>query len=545
MQAVAQTAIQGGSLGGNLQTALTGQMQHLLQAGVFNAVGDFADGKWLKSVSWDDGSPEKIALHAVMGGLLSEATGGDFKTGALAAGANELLIERLSGALKGDKGLELMVSQLIGVAAATATGGDPAKAAELAKNATAYNRQLHPDEIKFASDEERVKRYAEQAGISEDDARRELLRTAAAMVDKGWNDSLSELDGNTLQAASFLRAESSQSQSELFRVTLAEYNNERLGLKELFNNRDALGVFVKEVALVDLLAYKTDPRYFQEVLNAKGVGSQEGFGNAVEGVISSPSKAAVWLMGAANCPSCAMSDIQNAWDAVSSLPEELSYKAYLDNLYIMQGKGAGVVQQNAASSTQLGTEIGLAISPGLGGAGGTIDRATTVTKVAETAAEGGRLVYLSNSTAPGVRDRLLSVVSDMRADLPREGNVAFAEINVGALSSETMVMKAYSQFDDRVGEFLPKPSGDLNSWVLKPQVSTSRYVGTPQGYLRDMDTEFKILETVAQRLGSNSQASGRINLISEKMVCPSCSDVVVQFRERCPNIQLNIFTVED
>nr|WP_152029989.1 hypothetical protein [Pseudomonas sp. LPH1] len=72
-------------------------------------------------------------------------------------------------------------------------------------------------------------------------------------------------------------------------------------------------------------------------------------------------------MGAANCPSCALSDIQSAWDAVSSLPEELSYKAYLDNLYIMQGQGAGVVQQNAASSTQLGVEIGLAVSPGLGG----------------------------------------------------------------------------------------------------------------------------------------------------------------------------------
>lgn len=135
-------------------------------------------------------------------------------------------------------------------------------------------------------------------------------------------------------------------------------------------------------------------------------------------------------------------------------------------------------------------------------------------------------------------------VSDIRADLPREGNVAFAEIDVGALSSETMVMKAYSQFDDRVGEFLPKPSGDLNSWVLKPQVATSKYVGTPEGYLRDMDTEFKILETVAQRLGPSSQASGRINLISEKMVCPSCSDIVNQFRERYPNIQLNIFTME-
>lgn len=157
VQALAQTAIQGGSLGGNLQTALTGQMQHLLQAGVFNAVGDFASGKLVEGINWADGSPEKIALHAVVGGLLSEATGGDFRTGALAGGANELLVERLSGVIKGDKGLELMVSQLIGVAAATATGGDPAKAAELAKNATAYNRQLHPDEKAL------VRRLAEQS----------------------------------------------------------------------------------------------------------------------------------------------------------------------------------------------------------------------------------------------------------------------------------------------------------------------------------------------------------------------------------------------
>jgi filamentous hemagglutinin family protein len=375
VHAVTQTAVQGGSLSDNLQIALTGQVQHLLQAGVFNGVGNFA-----KDLNWLDGSPEKIALHAVVGGLLSEATGGDFKTGALAAGANELLIERLSGVIKGDKNLELTVSQIIGVAAATATGGDPTKAAELAKNATAYNRQLHPEEIKFASDVERVKRYAEQAGISEDAARQELLRSAAAMVDRGWDEALSVQDGNTLQAVSFLRAELSQSQSGLFHVTLAEYNNERLGLKELFSDREALNTLVRDVALVDPLAYKTDPKYFQEVLNAKGLGSQEGFGNAVEGAVSGPSKAAIWLMGAANCPSCALGDIQSAWDAVSTLPEELSYKAYLDNLHIMQGKGAGVLQQNAASSTELGVGIGLTTSPVFGGpkgVGGTVDRATT------------------------------------------------------------------------------------------------------------------------------------------------------------------------
>ena len=154
------------------------------------------------------------------------------------------------------------------------------------------------------------------------------------------------------------------------------------------------------------------------------------------------------------------------------------------------------------------------------------------------------MIYLSNSTAPEVRNRLSSAVDDVRVDLPREGNVAFAEIDIDFLSSETMLMKAYSQYDARVGEFLPKPDGDLSSWTLKPQVSTSKYTGTPEGYLRDMDTEFKILETLAQRLGGNTQAAGRINLISEKMVCPSCTGIVNQFRERYPNIQLNIFTKE-
>ncbi|MGE8496477.1 MAG: DUF637 domain-containing protein [Pseudomonas sp.] len=161
VQAAAQTALQGGSLGDNLRSALTNQVQHLLQAGAFNAVGDFAGGKLIDGIQLDDGSPGKIALHAVVGGLLSEATGGDFKTGALVGGANELLIEQLSGAIKGDKNLELAVSQLIGVAAASATGGDMAKAAELAKNATAYNRQAHSDEAKLL--EELAERDPERA----------------------------------------------------------------------------------------------------------------------------------------------------------------------------------------------------------------------------------------------------------------------------------------------------------------------------------------------------------------------------------------------
>ncbi|WP_412546980.1 deaminase domain-containing protein [Pseudomonas sp. MWU12-2029] len=52
-------------------------------------------------------------------------------------------------------------------------------------------------------------------------------------------------------------------------------------------------------------------------------------------------------------------------------------------------------------------------------------------------------------------------------------------------------------------------------------------------------------KTVAQRLGSNKGATGRIDLISGKDVCPNCTDVIRQFRDRYPKIQLGVLTVGD
>ncbi|MEH6493861.1 DUF637 domain-containing protein [Halopseudomonas sp.] len=185
VQAVAQTAVNGGSLGENLQLSLTNQVYHLLQATGFNAVGNASTAN-----GWVDGSPEKIALHAIVGGMLNEATGGDFETGALAAGANEALIEQLAGVIKDDKSLELAVSQLIGIASATATGGDYAKAAELAKNATAYNRQLHPEEVKLIKGQAEM--LAEELGISPAEAERRLAEAQAYLVDEQFRKVIDE-----------------------------------------------------------------------------------------------------------------------------------------------------------------------------------------------------------------------------------------------------------------------------------------------------------------------------------------------------------------
>ncbi|WP_448632298.1 DUF637 domain-containing protein [Pseudomonas gessardii] len=134
--------------GGSGSDALKGALFNTLAAASFNAVGDYTKGVI------DDGSLQKIALHAMVGGLLAKATGGDFKTGALAAGANEALVADLDSLVKGNENLLTMSSQIVGILAATAQKDVDAstleKAAWVAKNASQYNRQLHKEDRDLA-----------------------------------------------------------------------------------------------------------------------------------------------------------------------------------------------------------------------------------------------------------------------------------------------------------------------------------------------------------------------------------------------------------
>ncbi|QRY82342.1 DUF637 domain-containing protein [Pseudomonas sp. PDNC002] len=144
-QAVMQQAAFGGSFMDNLGNSMAGQGTDFAMALGFNSVGNWAQGDYGGKV-YLDGSPQKVVAHAMMGGLLAEASGSDFKTGAMAAGVNEAMANVLGKWAKGDPKFELMESQIVGVLAAMAVNGDVSKGAEIAKNATAYNRQLHPEE---------------------------------------------------------------------------------------------------------------------------------------------------------------------------------------------------------------------------------------------------------------------------------------------------------------------------------------------------------------------------------------------------------------
>ncbi|WP_225037527.1 DUF637 domain-containing protein, partial [Pseudomonas aeruginosa] len=136
---------------GSLGDALQNSLANAFAAYGFKLIGDTTHGVL------DDGSLGKIGLHALMGGLAAEAVGGDFRTGALAAGVNEALVDSLakqyaSLPIDDKKGLLIMSSQLIGVLAASTQGDADAKnlqtGAWVAGNATQHNYLSHWQEEK-------------------------------------------------------------------------------------------------------------------------------------------------------------------------------------------------------------------------------------------------------------------------------------------------------------------------------------------------------------------------------------------------------------
>ncbi|WP_264974928.1 DUF637 domain-containing protein, partial [Pseudomonas aeruginosa] len=140
---------------GSLGDALQNSLANAFAAYGFKLIGDTTHGVL------DDGSLGKIGLHALMGGLAAEAVGGDFRTGALAAGVNEALVDSLakqyaSLPIDDKKGLLIMSSQLIGVLAASTQGDADAKSLQtgawVAGNATQNNYIEHSDVLAFAED---------------------------------------------------------------------------------------------------------------------------------------------------------------------------------------------------------------------------------------------------------------------------------------------------------------------------------------------------------------------------------------------------------
>jgi filamentous hemagglutinin len=142
-----RSAVEGGSYRNHLGDSLENAVTHVVSGVLFHAVGDLAFDK-----RWDEGGAQKIALHALVGGSVAEAMGGDFRTGALAAGASEALVHHLVEDGRANPVLSNTIAQLVGIVAAELSGGDVNDGAFIAGQVESYNRQLHSAERMLARD---------------------------------------------------------------------------------------------------------------------------------------------------------------------------------------------------------------------------------------------------------------------------------------------------------------------------------------------------------------------------------------------------------
>lgn len=144
------------------------------------------------------------------------------------------------------------------------------------------------------------------------------------------------------------------------------------------------------------------------------------------------------------------------------------------------------------------------------------------------------------SRASYTQAALTQQVANLRATLPGSaktgGNFGVAQIEIPGIQR---TMAASSQID------LPNSTQQLAGFVgLGPEIFPSFKVGTgganPIDLLRNVDSEAKILNAVAQQLGENRSASGTIYLLTERSPCASCSGIISQFKQKYPGIDITI-----
>ena len=120
----------------------------------YEAVGDLAQAK-----GWKEGSKEKNALHALVGGIMSKLGGNGFLAGASAGLINEMVQKELSEMFK-DPGMHELASALLGEVVSKLVGGNAGVGASVANSATKNNYLTH----------EQQKKYEEElAAIDKDD----------------------------------------------------------------------------------------------------------------------------------------------------------------------------------------------------------------------------------------------------------------------------------------------------------------------------------------------------------------------------------------
>jgi filamentous hemagglutinin len=135
-------------------------------------------------------------------------------------------------------------------------------------------------------------------------------------------------------------------------------------------------------------------------------------------------------------------------------------------------------------------------------------------------------------------DRIQSLRAGLPSEERRGGNVADAIVAIDG--SPLSRVSAHSKIDTPTAEqlaagFVGVQQNRVFDTLFLPGANSLRSIP------RAVDSEAKILEEVAARLGNNTSARGTMVIYSERNICTSCLGVMQQFQARYPNINITVY----
>ncbi|MFW2576613.1 DUF637 domain-containing protein [Serratia nevei] len=141
--------------------------------------------------------------------------------------------------------------------------------------------------------------------------------------------------------------------------------------------------------------------------------------------------------------------------------------------------------------------------------------------------------YLVNEKTVQQAAAFKNQVTELRAGLPsdwkRGGNVAVANIDISGMPK---TLAGHNLINVEGKGFVGKGKENFKYETLLTDD------GRPVP--RRIDSEYKILDNLADKLGSNYSAKGSVTIFTEKPACDSCLGVVKQFESRYPGVKINV-----
>ncbi len=135
-------------------------------------------------------------------------------------------------------------------------------------------------------------------------------------------------------------------------------------------------------------------------------------------------------------------------------------------------------------------------------------------------------------------DRVRELRSSLTSDFKKSGNFALAEVDIiGNSQKEYFAHSGIDKLTGTLAERVPNISLQPMNPVFE---STSATGKTGKTYSRASDTEYKIINQIANQLGEQITVSGNIKLFTELDTCSSCNRVIAEFASKYKNIAVEV-----